>query len=209
MISHKYKCIFIAIPKTASSSICNALIDKENNPGCQPDLIDTEEFSWGSHRHHTLEDVYDPKLISATYFKFAFVRNPWDRVLSAYMRNHGRVQTLHKNFSTYILNGMTQYGNDKEDQPHGNQIIDSFYGDQLSRIQINGKVGLDFVGRYENLEEDFLHIAELLQLDDKKLPHLKKTAHEHYPQYYTSETQEIIGKKFKKEIEYFGYKFGE
>ncbi len=91
---------------------------------------------------------------------------------------------------------------------------------------------VDFVGRFENLQADFDLICERLGIQESKLPHvntstrkggnlwgiiikyLSKTTfrqekHKHYADYYDDETREFVSIMYKKDIETFGYTFGE
>jgi uncharacterized protein YpuA (DUF1002 family) len=73
----------------------------------------------------------------------------------------------------------------------------------------NGKIIVDFIGKFENLNNDFNIVKNKLNID-VQLPHsnitnLKK---KHYTEYYTQKTRDIIAEKFKVDIEYFGYEFG-
>ena len=69
-----------------------------------------------------------------------------------------------------------------------------------------GKILVDFIGKFENLETDFNLICEKLNLT-AKLPHLNSTTHDHYSKYYTSKSRNIIEDWFKDDIIMFDYKF--
>ena len=72
-----------------------------------------------------------------------------------------------------------------------------------------GKVLTDFIGRFENLQEDFNTVCDKIEIPQHQLPHCNKTNHKHYTEYYDAELREIIANRFREDIEYFGYKFGE
>ena len=81
--------------------------------------------------------------------------------------------------------------------------------DQQSKItDSNGKIMVDFVGRFENLTNDFQLLSSKLKSPQLQLKHLKKTKRQKYHQYYQKdEVVQIIADKYKKDIELFEYKF--
>ena len=70
--------------------------------------------------------------------------------------------------------------------------------------------------RYENLHEDVEYVCKKLGLDydlnnfgTYKSGHREHSKNKHYTEYYDDETKQIVSEKYAKDIEYFGYKFGE
>ena len=131
------------------------------------------------------------------YFKFTFVRNPWDRMLSLY---------------AYHSTPAAQGGD------YVKEMAELTFCDFLLRYSENflpqldmiedgsGKVAVDFVGRFEALSEDFRIVARRTGLA-RDLPHAKKVAHRNYRDYYESETRAIVAERYRKDVEFFGYAF--
>ena len=70
----------------------------------------------------------------------------------------------------------------------------------------NGDIIIDYVGRYETINESFEHIKKELSINGD-LPHIRKSIHKNYKEYYTNELIELVRNKLKEDIEFFDYKF--
>ena len=187
------KCIFVHIPKTGGVSISKALF---NNYG-------------GSHR--TIEDymlIFNPIEFS-NYFKFTFVRNPWDRLVSAFFfLKAGGFEESDRKWSETHLKPYTNFNvfvrewvNEK------NILLYPHFKPQHSFIcAINNTIPIDFIGFYENLYSDFNFICEKLNIKNN-IKILNKSNHQDYTKLYDKESIKIVANVYSKDIELFKYTF--
>jgi hypothetical protein len=196
IISDHARCIFVHIQKTGGASIEELL--RSHDP-------DIQENSFQGRRHMSaaeLRTLVAPDVWNA-YFKFAFVRNPWDRLVSWY---HMCVQTPTANaFARYIKDNAPTFDDFLKKTTTG--MAERTTRNQLDYVtDEHGEIIVDFVGRYERLGDDFARIEDRLGFR-AELPHVNRSAHEDYRKYYTDETRDIVSQRFAKDIRHFGYAF--
>ena len=210
MISHTHKFIFVHIRKTAGTSVTNTLgeceggtIPMSDNFSPPPPFRSRSCTGTKVHNHANFswyKEVLTKEQLNE-YFKFTFVRNPWDLRVSQYEYNKkyewGRLKRLaNKPFKEWVRH----YSIKKRPEQTRSG---------LPQIAVIESVdNLDFIGRFENLQEDFDIICDKIGIPKQQLPHVNKTKREHYTEYYDDETKQIVAEKYAKDIEYFGYEFG-
>lgn len=190
--------IFIHIPKTAGRSICSSLYG--NLAGGHATLAEYQ-FIFNSTDYNK-------------YFKFTFVRNPWDRVFSAYnfLRKGGVTEqdkawvsniSHYKNFDTFVREGLHT--------PLMREKLHFLPQYKFLTIPRQNTSMIDFIGYYENLKDDFEIIKNKLHLKTSAtLKHINRTSTDkklNYQDFYTSLTRDIIREVYQEDIELFGYNF--
>lgn len=192
-ISYQNKFIFIKINKTAGTSIQSCINESVD------DLQETG--------HRILRDY---KVNYQDFFKFTFVRNPWDKMVSFYhFHRYRRFDLLPNSKKPSFKEFITTEMHNLEFTKHKGISSRNFrMSDQLDWISDNhGKIAMDFIGRFETLQSDFDLVCDVLRIPRKKLPHQVKSRHKPYREYYDAQTKEIVYQGFQKDIEYFKYKF--
>jgi hypothetical protein len=71
----------------------------------------------------------------------------------------------------------------------------------------NDEILVDFVGRFENLQEDFNEICLRLEIPEVRLPFENRSKHRHYKEYYNQHTIQLVGDAYKEDIELLHYDF--
>jgi predicted CopG family antitoxin len=124
------------------------------------------------------------------FFKFSFERNPYDKLVSFYFHIKPK-----NSFSEWI-NELT---NKRKKQPL-NYLL----------YTLNGKIIIDFLGKYENLESELKYILKKLNLPFQALPKEKtnyRDEKENYRKFYDEETRQIVEKVYRYELELKNYHF--
>ena len=207
MISQpKWNYVFVAVPKTGTTSVHHRLVRlgtaKRRDPGSPPHL-NIQEY------RQILGDALDSR------FKFAFVRNPWSRLVSDFtMRTRGIYPSLPRDWNGDVVEFKKwAHEQSKLSQPDSRAIWTSNQLDRL--LDADGNLDVDFIGRFENIRADFRTVLEKINnihpLPDEKhwtLP-LRNASNnsKHYSEYYDDATSELVREHFQKDIDYFGYTY--
>ena len=199
MISQKHKFIFVHVPKCGGTSMERVFLDLDDS--CVKTI-------------HSNVNWYKENYSSewANYFKFTFVRNPWYIVCSYYFflrdkpnSHKPKVRKYARNlpFSDWVKRTVRRVRKQRIIPPSGHRLLTRQCDFANDTSEIN------FIGRFENIQEDFNIVCGKIGIPHQKLPHKNKSKHKHYTEYYDDETRQIVAEKYAKDIEMFGYEFGE
>lgn len=233
MICHPCRCIFVHVPRTGGQSIESVFVEHvgltwETRAPLLLRANDLPEAGPPVLAHLTAEEYIQLGYISEdlfkAYFKFTFVRNPWDRVVSFY-HYYGFQEKCDFN---YFMN---------------NIFVDRMWGEKFYFVRpqveyvfnASGEQLVNFIGRFENLGNDFFYILKHLGMAQVELPHKNKALVENqqfnilswrawiknfsrvlrkshptfhdYQDYYDNVTSEMVSELYRSDIEQFGYNF--
>ncbi len=206
LLSEEKNFLFIHIPKTGGTSVARALQPWALQP---PQTLFNKVLSRAGLRRDWKRILYRvhgslayaqqrlPTQVYADMYKFAFVRNPWARLVSeySYVKNqpdHRRFREVRAlpDFAAYLR---YERARDRRDQV---RLV----------TDLKGQVGVDFLGHMEHLQEDFGRVCTHLGIE-ASLPHLNKTQHKDYRDFYDSACRDFVATEWRNEVEAFGYEF--
>lgn len=188
IIDDNKKFVFVAIAKTACTSIHRRF-------GIKKDPIP-------SIYHMHLNDIIKENPSVKDYYKFAFVRNPYDRLVSAFY--NFRFSPEHREWAhpIYKYDVFRDFVLDIENSG----CLDFIHlAPQFDFLRVGDSIGADFVGRYENLNEDFAKVEAHLGLNHVELPVVRTSRHPHHTLMYNSEMKRKVQEIYEKDFEEFGY----
>jgi hypothetical protein len=216
LLSNQLRYLFVHVAKTGGTSIRTALQPMRwRDPYFYPQLICSRLSSMTGHRigakfprHAKIIAAKEmlPEELFGQLFKFAIVRNPWDLQVSSY--HHIRRERPHlmahiNNFEQFI-----HWKLDSE-RPYQFHVDTSIEQQSDYLVDLHGKLLTDFIGRYENLNNDFNTICDHIGIKAPALPHRRKATDRDidYRSYYTDALTEKIAAHFQQDIELLGYSF--
>ena len=148
-----------------------------------------------------VENITDEE-IKSDYFTFTFVRNPFERLISAWNSFvvNGKVDN---NFEKFIKNRGVGYLLYEDSSVANDHWFPQNYYVEFS----DGEKFINFVGKFENLEEDWRMVGDKIGIKSKITKRQYQTTKEYYRSFYTDELIEIVSDFYKRDLELFNYEF--
>ena len=231
-VYHNIKTIFVRVPKTATTSICEKLYTADTfakyfaREKAKPNNT-TQEIE----KHENIRQIRNnmPEDQFRDYFKVGFVRNPWDWLVSYYsyyntydpsrekVLKEGTYQHIPNRFAGLSFGDFLSRVEEELEEYNMNESSDRssqvYYPHQPQHKYLvdNDDVAVDFVGRYENLQEAWRTLRDKLNIDnryrDMELSRLNTSEREEYRTYYKDKDIERVHELYKRDIELFEYRF--
>ena len=192
-----YKCLFVHIPRTAGISVSMSL------------------FGNLSGGHQTISKYREsfPAEAFADYFKFSFVRNPWERLYSAFnLLKKGGLNAVDLEFKQRHLNDSMDFREFVLDWMDESKTGLIFHlkpqCDYLTFPESPDVIAVDFLGRFENLSTDFSYVASRLGIPGRALSHMNETVGKRkYHEAYTPEMAKKISRIYERDIRLLKYEY--
>ena len=227
IISHSHRFIFIKSLKTAGTSIEAGLSNFCSGNDVVTPLGDyefnrDESGAWvhksmneGNYRQHddalTIRDSLSPEVWSG-YFKFSITRNPWDRALSNFFWEKRQDSSLTPPKRVYHNLGVPY----DDFTPVKKKFIEYIKSRTLENNDafyvIDDQLCVDFVIRYEHLDDDCREVCSRTGLQTFHIPRLKSGIRKnkrHYTEYFDDETRDIVANLHRNDIRLFNYTFSQ
>ncbi len=220
IVSDEYRFVYCIIPKVACTSIKTALaplfgidttgmeIPREDR---QPRYVIHRVFNNSDHQVN--KEVLCKGLDGSysEYFRFGFVRNPWDRLVSCYtdkitgkgflIQSDEGAPELYRNMPFDEFVEAVCATPDEKANGH-------FRSQHVTVCRPGGEFITDYIGRFENLAEDFSRVAEKIGVK-LELPRILHSGRDdrNYRSFYNDRLRDLAGERFRRDVELFGYSF--
>ena len=212
VVSERRRLIFYSVSKAASSTLARLFLELEGypEPSSRPEMWRMVE------KHRVPRPTLDSQQSKYSgYFRFTFVRNPWDRLVSCYLNKvvapcpnvsgpfliYPKIRFNRMSFTDFVrfVHHVPDDLCDKHFRPQSTSFDDK---------------DVDFIGRVERFTDDLAQVIERAKLDTHLLEYGHKYVNKSrqrkpYTDYYTAETRRLVAEKYKDDIQRFGYRFGE
>lgn len=216
MINNKY-IIWIRHPKTAGTSIRSYLLNPKN-PVLEnkPNAIYTYDGQYiiqlSNWEKYLDKKISKSKVLSLhtkfiplfkdkypdvwnNSFKFSVSRNPYDRFISSWCYNNSTKNIEFERMKYLDYNQLTEHDYYHIRTPQTYNIIE------------NNKLIVDYIIRFENLNDDFNKLLKIIDIPIyNNLLHTRKTDHRHYLSYYSNDMKEYVYELFENDFKYYDYK---
>ena len=204
IISYQHEFIFVAVPKTATHAIREALrsyLGRHDWEQCtlfEKRYFPIESLARIGHGHITSAQI-QPFLLPGMwerFFKFCVVRNPYDRFVSYCYFMYENGQRMHE------APLLTMKKTIDDEKTRGRVLFrpqHEFVTDEDDRISVN------YVAKYEKLQSHFDDICRRIRLPTHRLPTVNASPRPPYQECYDGELLEKVQGFYAKDFALFDY----
>jgi hypothetical protein len=224
IVSHTHKFIFVKSLKTAGTSLEAALSrycsgddivtplgDYRFNRDESGDRVHQAMNDSGFNQHDDAATIKSklPAEVWDNYFKFSITRNPWDRAVSLFFWEYRRDPALvpRKRFYHYLG---VPYDEAGELRKRLGTFVRGDWQNNDRFYIMDDRLCVDYVIKYESLEEDFRRVCREVGVPETALPRLKtglRRQGHHYSELFDDESRAIVADRHQNDIAHFGYVF--
>jgi hypothetical protein len=213
--SVKHNFLFVHIAKTGGTSVRAALAPlRWRDPIYIPQFIASRLSHATGHRiasklprHARIIAAKEmlPRELFDKLFKFTFVRNPWDLQVSSW--HHLKRERPHLVEHLPDFESFLRWKLDPE-RPYQYHVDTSIELQSDYLKDLDGTILVDFIGKYENLQEDYEEVCRRIGIKPPPLPHKRQAKdRKGYREYYNEDLAKLVVEYFKEDIETFAYSF--
>ena len=204
IVSHRHRFVFFAVPRTGTHAVRAALRaflgyeDWQQQSLTEQVRLPVPALAQSGHGHLTLRQVRShlPETVWRDYFKFAIVRNPYDRFVSACAMLNRRNPDYLGRESAFMKRAIRvrRFQQRALVRPQGDMLEDEA-----------GDLGMDFIGRYESLQQSFGEACRRIGIPEQPLARSNATDHRDYATYYDDELLRLVTDFYRPDFNSFDY----
>lgn len=208
IVSYKHRFIFTAVPKTGTHSVRRALRahlgpdDLEQVGLFVQKSFPFPELAKLGHGHFSLSQIrpFLGEETFASYFKFAFVRNPFDRFVS-----YCAFRTRENGDFERDPQGVMRYFLFNERPLH--QLL--FQPQHTFVTDEDGNLLADEIGRVEEMQASYDAVCKRIGIESESLEKVNSSRRNDYRDYYDQGLVDGVAKIYQRDLDLFGYRFGD
>lgn len=205
IFSNSQRFVFFAIPKTGTHAIREVFRphlgteDWEQQMRYGQQLSPLSEIAAINHGHVAYRQLARviPAETLTQYFTFAFVRHPFDRFVSVCAFLARTDPSYQDDPTAWMKRALTRV-------PFRKRVLVSTQSALLT-CEHSGSLKLDFVGRYESLQDDCDHVCRTLSLPAVTLSRKNSSEHRQYHEVLDGELREALTERYADDFETFSY----
>ncbi len=208
ILSHRHKFIFFAIPKTGTHAIRFALrpqlgeddleqvqlFAQRRLPYADLARIGHGHLGWRETKAVLPAEIWD------SYFKFAIVRNPWERFVSY-------CAFMHRSTGMFAADPRAAMNQVLDNPEHLTRVV--FRPQHEFVCTEDGRLMVDLAGRHEAMQSAFDDICGRLSLPRQRLERVNASTHGPWRDYYDGPLRARVARIYARDIEIFAYRFNE